>query len=167
VTVTNPSADDLPFGFGIHPYFRLPLGPTGDLAHTAVLIPASELWVLQDLVPTGDRRAVDERLDFRKGQPIKDLKLDDVLAGLAFDGDRCTCRLVDRDNKAEFRLSFDRNFREVVLYTPPGDPGVISIEPYTQTTDAINLQARGIDAGLRVLKHDQAARMSLAFETVG
>ena len=30
--------------------------------------------------------------------------LDDILTGLAFDGDRCTCRLVDEASGAEFRL---------------------------------------------------------------
>ena len=30
VTVSNPGADDLPYGFGIHPYFRLPFAPGGD-----------------------------------------------------------------------------------------------------------------------------------------
>ena len=30
---------------------------------------------------------------------------------------------------------------------------MIAVEPYTQTTDAINLAARGVDGGLRVLGH--------------
>ena len=49
---------------------------------------------------------------------MEGLKLDDVLTGLAFEGDRCVCRLVDLGLKAEFRLRFDRNFRELVVYTP-------------------------------------------------
>ena len=54
VTVSNPTADDLPYGFGIHPYFRLPFPPGGDLARTQVIIPASKYWVLNDFLP--DRR---------------------------------------------------------------------------------------------------------------
>ena len=34
---------------------------------------------------------------------------------------------------------------------------MISLEPYTQTTDAINLQARGVAAGLRILQMAQDA----------
>ena len=83
------------------------------------------------------------------------LKLDDVLTGLDYQGDRAVCRLVDLDKNAEFQLGFDRGFRELVVYTPPGRPDVISLEPYTQTTDAINLQGRGVDAGLRVLGHGE------------
>ena len=86
------------------------------------------------------------------GQSRSGLKLDDVLTGLEYEGDHCTCRLIDLERKSEFQLGFDRGFRELVMYTPPGRPDVISLEPYTQTTDAINLQARGVRAGLRVLR---------------
>jgi aldose 1-epimerase len=110
---------------------------------------------------------VEARLDFRKGQPRKGLKLDDVLTGLYFEVDRCVCRLVDEALKAEFRLSFDRTFRELVLYTPPQQDDVISLEPYTQTTDAINLQPKGIDAGLRRLEHGRQDTMTIVMETLG
>jgi aldose 1-epimerase len=165
ITVSNPTGRDLPYGFGIHPYFRLPFSPEGDPARTQVVVPASRLWVLKDFLPTGEQRPVDERLDFRKGQPMKGLKLDDVLTGLAFEGDWCTCRLVDQTLKSELRLRFDRPFRELVMYTPPGDGRVISLEPYTQTTDAINLQPQGIDAGLRILGHGQHQTLTIVFET--
>jgi aldose 1-epimerase len=167
VTVTNPTADEFPYGFGIHPYFRLPLTPGGDPVKTRIILPAAKYWVLDAFLPTGETRPVDERLDFRKGQPRKGLKLDDVLTDLAFEGDRATCRLVDDHLKAEYRLSFDRHFRELVVYTPARDDEVISLEPYTQTTDAINLQARGIDAGLRKLGHGRHDTMTIVMESVG
>lgn len=164
-TVTNPTDLDLPYGFGIHPYFRLPLAAGGDLSQTRVILPASQYWVLSEFLPTGERRGVDERLDFRKGQPMKGLKLDDVLTGLGFDGEGCVCRLVDLALRSEVRLGFDRTFRELVVYTPPGDGRVISLEPYTQTTDAINLASRGVDGGLRVLKHGKSQTMTITFAT--
>jgi len=167
VTVTNPSAQPLPYGFGIHPYFYIPFDASADTKHTSVIVPASEYWVLKDFLPTGEFKPVDARLDFRKGQPIAGLRLDDVLCGLGFEGHWSTCRLVDLAANAEFRLSFDHSFREIVLYTPPRETRVIAVEPYTQTTDAINLQGRGIDAGLRVLRHDEQAQMVIVMETVG
>jgi len=166
VTVSNPTEVDLPYGFGIHPYFRLPFA-SKDLSKGRVILPASESWPLEGYLPTGERKPVGPRLDFRRGQPMEGLKLDDVLTGLAFEGDRCVCRLRDEDLNAEFRLSFDRMFRDLVVFTPPQDPALIAVEPYTQTTDAINLQARGIDAGLRVLKHGQSETLRLAMETAG
>ncbi|MFO0887804.1 MAG: aldose 1-epimerase [Isosphaeraceae bacterium] len=167
VEVTNPTARDLPYGFGIHPYFRMPFEPGGDLDRTRVILPASRYWVLDHFLPTGEILPVDARLDFRQGQPMSGLRLDDVLTGLEFADGRGTCRLVDLARKAEFRLSFDRNFRELVVYTPPTRPGVISLEPYTQTTDAINLSGKGVDAGLRVLGHGAHEALTLAMETLG
>jgi aldose 1-epimerase len=164
ITVTNPTAEELPYGFGIHPYFRLPLDPGGDPAQTSVVLPAARYWVLDEFLPTGEIRPVDARLDFRKGQPRKGLKLDDVLTGIEFAGDRATCRLVDQAMGAEFRLGFDRSFRELVAYTPAA-AGVIAVEPYTQTTDAINLDAKGIDAGLRRLGHNQQDTLVILMET--
>lgn len=167
VTVSNPTADDLPYGFGIHPYFRYPFTPGGDLGKTRVILPASEFWPLDNFIPTGERRKVDERLDFRTGKPMKGLKLDDVLTGLAREKGQAVCRLVDEELGAEFRLVCDENIRELVVFTPPWAPGVLAVEPYTQTTDAINLAARGVDGGLRVLGHGKSETLTLVMETAG
>ncbi|WZO96965.1 aldose 1-epimerase [Isosphaeraceae bacterium EP7] len=165
--VSNPTAQPFPFGLGFHPYFHLPFTDGGDQARTKVIVPASKFWELDQFLPTGKIVDVPAGLDFRAGQPIKGLKLDDVLTGLAFEGDTCTCKLVDEALGAEFHLSFDKGFRELVVYTPPGDGDVISLEPYTQTTDAINLQTKGVDAGLRVLGHGEMATFKVVFQTVG
>ncbi len=164
-TVSNPTDRDLPYGLGFHPYFRLPFGPGGNPAETSVILPVGKMWVLNEFLPTGEIKPVDARLDFRKGQPREGLKLDDVLTDVSYDGDWAVCRLVDHAKKAEFQLKFDKNYRELVVYTP-NDPSVISLEPYTQTTDAINLYAKGIDGGLRILKHGESATMRVTMETV-
>jgi aldose 1-epimerase len=165
VTVSNPSDRDLPYGFGIHPYFRLPFPPGGDPNRTRIVVPAGKFWVLDQFIPTGEVRDVVPRLDFRDGQPRTGLKLDDVVTGLNFRGDFASCRLIDLEKDTEFRIGFDRTFREVVLYTPPGTTDVLAVEPYTQTTDAIHLEARGVDAGLRVLKHGASETMVITMET--
>lgn len=165
--VSNPGTSDLPWGFGIHPYFRLPFDPASDREKTRIVLPASEFWVLRDSLPIGERRPVSGRLDFRCGRPIAGLMLDDVLTDLECIGDQCVCRLIDENLGAEFRIGFDRTFRELVVFTPPGPGGVIAVEPYTQTTDAINLQRHGIDAGLRVLRPGASMALAITFETVG
>jgi aldose 1-epimerase len=166
VSVSNPADGDLPCGFGIHPYFRLPFAPGGDLARTEVILPASQYWVLKDSLPTGEIQPVDPRLDFRAGQPIQGLKLDDVLTGLDTPDGRGVARLIDLDKGAEFRLGFDSGFRELVVFTPSGRPDVLAVEPYTQTTDAINLQSRGLDAGLRILKPGSRDEFHITMETM-
>lgn len=166
VTVTNPTDQDLPYGFGIHPYFRCPF-VSGNPADARVYLPASRYWPLQGHLPTGEVLPVDDRLDFRRGRSRAGLELDDVLTGLEYEGDHGVARLVDTKLKAEFRLTFDRGFRELVAFTPPHDDTLVAIEPYTQVTDAINLQARGIDAGLRVLGHGRTDTFRVGMETVG
>jgi aldose 1-epimerase len=167
VTVSNPTASELPYGFGIHPYFRLPFSPGGDPAQTQVILPASKYWVLKDFLPTGEIRAVDQRLDFRAGLPRAGLVLDDVLTGLQYEGGRGVARLVDLEKRAEFRLTFDEAIRELVVYTPPQKPDVLAVEPYTQATDAINLHGQGKDGGLRLLSHGRQDSFSLTMETLG
>lgn len=165
-TVSNPTDVDLPYGLGFHPYFHLPFSPDGDTSATGVILPASKYWVLSEFLPTGEIKDVDARLDFRKGQTREHLKLDDVLTDISYEGGWATCRLVDLARKAEFQLKFDQNYRELVVYTPPKDPGVISLEPYTQTTDAINLHARKVDGGLRILEHGESHTLRITMETV-
>jgi aldose 1-epimerase len=167
VTVSNPTAAKLPYGFGIHPYFRLPFPPGGDPARTQVILPASKYWVLKDFLPTGEIHPVNARLDFQKGQPRSGLKLDDVLTGLQYHERRGTARLVDLDKKAEFRLTFDDGIRELVVYTPPQKDDVLAVEPYTQATDAINLEFQNRSAGLRTLDHDRQDTFTLTMESLG
>ncbi len=171
VLVGNPGPADLPWGFGIHPYFRLPFDPAADQARTRVILPARSTWVLQDALPTGERRPVDGGpLDFRAGRPMAGLRIDDVLTDLEPGPDGTSrCRLVDETLGAEFRIDCGPGFRELVVFTPPlaVGGGVIAVEPYTQTTDAIHLQTQGIDAGLNVLAPGASARLRLAFSTAG
>lgn len=168
--VQNPGADPLPWGFGIHPYFRLPFDPGADQARTQVVIPARQHWVLDQAVPTGEIRPVAGQLDFQQGQPMQGLKVDDVLTDLERQPDGTTLvRLIDQTLGAEFQIGCGPEFRELVVFTPPlaVHGGVICIEPYTQATDAIHLQPRGIDGGLQVLAPGGTARMAVWFRTVG
>ena len=166
ITVENPTDRNLPFGFGIHPYFRLPFA-AGTPAAGRLVLPASAMWVLDQSLPTGERVEVEPRVDFRGGGSTQGRHLDDVLTDLTFDEGRCACRLVDTDLNCETTLTFDLNFRNLVVFVPPQDDTLVAVEPYTQTTDAINLAARGVDAGLRVLGPGESATMRIAVETVG
>ncbi len=51
---------------------------------------------------------------------------------------------------AEVSVRADGTFREIVAYAPPHLPA-ICLEPYTCAAGALNLQAKGLDAGLIVL----------------
>lgn len=150
VHVENPSDAPLPWGFGTHPYFTLPLGEDGDLPHCLIEAPAAEEWQLVDCLPTGERTPVAPERDLREAPRFTDLKMDDVLTGLPA-GDVVESRIIDESAGLELVQRADGSFRELVVFTPPNRPA-ICLEPYTCTTDAINLHGRGIDGGLRVLE---------------
>jgi aldose 1-epimerase len=150
-TISNPSRDNpLPWGLGTHPYFRAPLGSAGRRENCTVDVPASERWELVDCLPTGRRQPVEPARDLRGGVSLAGLQLDDVYTGLSYAGPQFDCTLIDERSGVQLTQTCPPIFREVVAFTPPGRAS-ICLEPYTCVTDAVNLQARGVDTGLRIL----------------
>jgi aldose 1-epimerase len=150
VRVANPDRAPLPFGFGTHPYFKVPLSAGSRRDDCLIQAPAAEEWELVSCLPTGKGLPVSGRKDLREGQELKGLKLDDVLTGLAANGNQIETVVMDPSAGLEVRQTFDKAFRELVVYTPPHGRSVC-LEPYTCTTDAIHLAEQGIDGGWRVL----------------
>jgi aldose 1-epimerase len=151
IRITNPSAVSLPWGFGTHPYFKLPLGAKSRPSRCLVLAPAAEEWELVDCLPTGRRLPITEPKDLREGAYFDVLKMDDALTGLPAGQATLECGIMDEQTGLEVTQRFGPPFREIVVYTPPGR-NAVCLEPYTCVTDAINLQQRGIDAGWQVLE---------------
>ncbi len=76
-------------------------------------------------------------------------------------------RLIDESIGVELRIGFDRLFRDLVVFTPPTGKGrVIAVEPYTMTTDAVHLQPRGVEAGLRIMPPGGSERLAITLEVV-
>lgn len=150
VHVRNEGEIPLPWGFGTHPYFKLPLSHDSAPQHCLIEAPAAQQWVLESCLPTGAIEPIDDDKDLREGAYFDLLKFDDVLTGLEHNDGRVECSIIDEKAGLQVVQRFDAIFRELVVYTPPGRNS-ICLEPYTCVTDAINLQARGVDTGLRVL----------------
>ncbi len=156
IRVVNPDRVPLPFGFGTHPYFRVPLSAGSRTGDCLIQAPATEEWELVGCLPTGKRLPVAGKKDLREGQELGGLKLDDVLTGLGggsgrYDDDgQIETVIMDPSAGLQVRHVFDEAFRELVVYTPPHGRSVC-LEPYTCVTDAIHLHERGIDGGWRVL----------------
>jgi aldose 1-epimerase len=145
--VRNPDTRPLPFGLGFHPYFRVPLVPNGSASDCWVQASARQVWELQDSLPTGERRPVDGPRDLTEPRPYESLSLDDVYTDLPGGEGQRLCGVVrQRAYGVELRVLASPAFHELVLYTP-GHRQAVCLEPYTCATDAVNLQARGIDAG--------------------
>jgi aldose 1-epimerase len=157
--VENPDDKPLPFGLGYHPYFRVPLVAGGDLADCLVTVPARTFWELQESLPTGRRLPVDQnpRCDLSAPRRYTELQLDDLLTDLPGAGAAGAGSLAPRGTVSapaahlEVRVRASPSFSEMVVYTPPHRQAV-ALEPYTCATDAINLEQKGVDAGLLVLE---------------
>ncbi len=149
-TVENPSEELLPWGLGTHAYFRLPLAADSSVADCLMVTPADEEWELVDCLPTGIRRQVDDVTDLRRGEPVTGRRLDHVLTGLTATGEVIETLVMDQRTGLQVAQLFPRDFRELVVFTPPWMDAVC-MEPYTCVTDAINLEQAGIDAGWQTL----------------
>jgi aldose 1-epimerase len=152
VSATNEGDAAMPFGFGIHPYLNAPLSPQGRHRDCLISAPVSAQWELDaTLVPTGRRVPLAADHPLRTLAPFADRTYDDVYTGIATVDGWSTCRLVDPAVPMEVAVEADANFREIVVYAPPGQD-VVCFEPYTCTTDAFNLNERGVDGGRLILE---------------
>ena len=159
--VANTGDTPMPFGFGAHPYFRVPLAPGGDRAACLVQVPADRRWNLARLgtLPPGERLTwedvtgpVDGQFDLRRPQPLGDRQYDGGFTGLAARDGWIECSVADPAAGLAAVMQATDNFGTVVLYTPPGRPG-ICFEPWTCPPNAFNLAARGVaNSGLVVLQ---------------
>jgi aldose 1-epimerase len=152
--VTNPDEQPLPFGLGFHPYFRLPFTAQGKPDDCLVRVPARSFWQLAESLPTGERLPVDAKRDLNKPRRYGDLQLDDALTDvptIATDANGLfECGTIHGATDVTLSIRGSPCFRQMVVYTP-GHRQAFCVEPYTSVTDAVNLQARGIDAGWLVL----------------
>jgi aldose 1-epimerase len=126
----------LPFGFGLHPYFRVP----ADRAEVRLQVPLARRMESERYLPTGKLLPVAGTAhDLRKLTPLPGLALDDVYFGLT---PPRAARFQLARPPLEVRLSGSAAFTHVVVYTPPDRP-FFCVENQTCATDAHNLHAAG------------------------
>lgn len=155
VMIKNTGKNNMPMGFGIHPYFRVDISGKTDASKAIITVPANKYWELDDvLVPTGIQHEVKNALDLRNGQPFAKLKLDHVFTDVNVVDGKSQCSIENKDTGYGMIMESDAQFRELVVYTPP-DRNAICFEPYTCPTDAINLETKGIPAGVIALAPDE------------
>jgi aldose 1-epimerase len=144
--VENPDDHTLPCGFGIHPYFRLPVGGQ-NRDDCLVRLPVSSNWELTDMNATGKKIAIQDTSLYHRGQRFGTLSLDNVFSDLVFAQGHCEASIEDPESGKRVTIAFDRSFRECVVYTPPHREA-ICIEPYSCVPDPFRLERNGINAGL-------------------
>ncbi|MGH2355505.1 MAG: aldose 1-epimerase [Chloroflexota bacterium] len=154
ITAQNTGDKRLPMGFGTHPWFPAVLGE-GTRPATEARVPGNRYWRLEHLVPTGETIPVDDeaaKFDLRTWHALDENDYDDVFTDLIRRDDGWSEAGIRYPNAGlELIVEASPEFREWVIYAPTGRP-VICLEPYTGTTNAVNLQNQGVDAGLVVLE---------------
>lgn len=148
--VSNPDDEPLPWGLGYHPYFRLPFAQGTATEDCTIEVPASRYWKLEGNLPTGQVEPVDLARDLNRWRRFGDLQLDDVLTDLPARAPRMDGLLersaIQGAPGGPMRLFCSSEFRHLVVFTPPHRQAFCA-EPYTCTTDAINLEAGRDDTG--------------------
>lgn len=144
----------VPFGIGLHPYFRFPCNDE-DISRYRLHAPARSIWETIDNLPTGQRLPVPDQLNYNSPRHIGATQLDTLYTDLGamsngHDSLLLRAELGHEELPGSVQVWTTADFRESVLFTPPHRQA-ICIEPYTCATDAINLQDRGIDSGWKVL----------------
>ena len=159
--VLNRGADALPFGFGVHPFFRIPLDKTGARTAVDLCVPAEHVMETHDMLPTGTLLPVrDSPEDLTQGLRLdgpgnrdgnghgKGVGLDHVFFGMR---PEAPARIHWHDLGLHMTLQATEDFGHLVVYTPE-DP-VFCVENQTCSTDAHNLYAAGHErvSGLQIV----------------
>jgi aldose 1-epimerase len=159
---TNPGQEPIPFGFGTHTYFRLPLAEGADPEATLVSAPIDGRWEAVEMIPTGKVLSVAADDPLRVGAP---------LAGRAYDtayrmapGGTVTA-VRDPQSGRTVRQTFDASMTCCVVYTP-GHREAICLEPYTCVPDPLNVERKGGHSGLIVLEPAESYTTSVVLEAL-
>ena len=160
----NVGNRNLPMGFGIHPWFSFPFTPKGERAQCRLHLPANAIWELESstqLLPTKQILPVENTpLDFLQSRALSETFLDVVYTQLEFDGAWHHSQIEDPISRVVLDMKSSSAFREFVIYAPL-DRDVICLEPYSGTTNAINLHRENVDTGLVILAPDQRWRSEI------
>lgn len=147
--VTNTGEGPLPWWFGTHPYFRL--SQRGGRPEDAVIrFQIGDQWELADLLPTGQRIAVPDAVQYAAGTRVGDREFDNVFGQLNVAQQAWVGTVADETAGLATVTRFAEPFRECVVFIPPHREA-ICLEPYTGVPNAFELAERGIDCGLSEL----------------
>lgn len=142
--LTNASDEEMPAGFGIHPYFVRRLPGSGD----AFLQFRAKGYYIPDetLIPTEGMQPVPPELDFSTPRSPGDQHIDTVFG--SWDG---TASLSWPGSSVRMILEADPIFSHLVVFTAPDR--TLALEPVSNATDGFNLMARGVrGTGVRILE---------------
>jgi len=164
----NTGEGRLPFGFGAHPFFKVPLGPSGSPEECLVSIPASQRWnnrVVRETLARGEGgqevtrdevlMPVPEEIDLRQPRPFVPQTYNGMYTGLTLVDGTVEAFIRDPSNALETVMRASAEFPNVVFWSPPGRPE-LCFEPWICPSNVFNLAACGVPGnGLVVLEPEE------------
>ena len=170
VTLENHETQQtIPFGFGIHPYVRVPLIATEEAPDRTVCpvhISATTQWPTEEGLPTGPALPTAPNKDFSGWQKLGTEPFDDMYSGVTSESGWTFADYRSPGTGLEVRIRADHNFHDWVLFTPPNRPS-LAIEPYTCPPNAINMAQEGIkDNHLLTLAPGQSWQAEVVLEVL-
>ena len=143
----------LPYGLGVHPYWRIP----GSRQDVRIQVPASGWMEAVDLLPTGRVLPPPQGpADLRQPTSLGALELDDVFCGM-HEGTPMSAFYDDLGTR--LRISASDAFTHCVVFTPDAR-SFFCLENQTCSTDAHNLHALGFGAAAHLSILDPGASAS-------
>jgi len=158
--LTNAGGEDMPAGFGFHPYFRRTLTDMREEVRLEARV--GGVYPGDTPLPTGPPVSVPAFMDFSSLRPLGEPGLDHCFAG--WDG---SASLFWPGSGVWARLECDPVFSHLVVFTPRGRP-FFAVEPVTNCNDGFNLAEEGMEGtGVRVLGPGEtlAGRFRISVET--
>jgi aldose 1-epimerase len=160
----NTGDGPLPCGFGTHAYFRLPLSDGGNVADTVLTVPVTQLWEVQQMIPTGRLHPVASDQQLAKGLRLRDHQFDTSFTSIRVDADKLVrTQLTDLATGRRMTQTFSNTFTQCIVYTP-GHRQAICVEPYTCVPNAIRLAAEGHATGLQILQPGERFETTIKIE---
>ena len=157
VRVKNTGTGNMPFGYGAHPYFRLPLGERGSFGECLIRVPARRKWEQPDAP------------DLHGPLPLLEKVYNGVYTDLDLVDGLVQCSVTDPVKEMEAVMRATPNHPVVVVYTHAGAESVC-FEPWTSPPNVFNLATRGVEGhGLIVLApaEEWAGTMWLSLRKAG
>ncbi|MFC5600804.1 aldose epimerase family protein [Deinococcus cellulosilyticus] len=153
--ITNVGDEEMPIGFGIHPYFVRSFAGSGD----AVLQFEVDGVYRTDStnIPKEGKQPLPADLDFSGGAALGDRKFDTVFGGFAGN-----LKVSYPGTPYNLTLQADPVFQHLILFTAPD--GTMALEPVTNCTNAFNLHEEGVkDTGFLSLLPGNSISGSIQF----
>ena len=162
-TFENVGDSPLPWSFGTHAYFRMPLADESQIEHTIIEAPLDGLWRTEGLVPDGEVLPLGDYAAIPSGLALNGNEFDTTFRMAP--GEELATEVRDPQSGRVVRQTFGSEMRCCVIFTP-GHREAVCLEPYTSVTNAYELEANGIDTGLRVLGPGESEKSVVTLEAL-